>query len=96
MALMVGAELEHLAVARYLGGGAMRGIAGGVLALSRQIDRMRQSSSAQSTLPERMKAGADAAARVASNQQPPAPTVNSYGVQSSRTLNGGTKPTTKI
>ena len=91
--------LEHLAAARYLGGSAMRSIAGGVRSLSHQIDRMRQSNSSQTTLQERMKAGADAAARVASSQQQTqlsSPSVNSFGVQSTQALNGGAKPTSKI
>jgi hypothetical protein len=91
--------LEHLAAARYLGGSAMRSIAGGFRSLSHQIDRMRQSNSSQTTLQERMKAGADAAARVASSQQQTqlsSPSVNSFGVQSTQGLNGGAKPTSKI
>jgi len=88
--------LEHLAAARYLGGGAMRTIAGGFRSLSHQIERMRQSSSNQTTLQERMKAGAAADARVASSQQPPPPAVNSFGVQSTQNLNGGAKPTSRI
>ena len=86
--------LEHLAAARYLGGSAMRSIAGGFRSLSHQISRMRQENNTQNTLQERMKAGADASARTASSQQPPTP--NAYGVQPTQTLNGGAKPTSKI
>ena len=91
--------LEHLAAARYLGGSAMRSIAGGFRSLSHQIERMGQSNGSQTTLQERMKAGADAAARVASSQQQTqlsSPSVNSFGVQSTRALNGGSRPTSKI
>jgi hypothetical protein len=78
--------LEHLAAARYLGGSAMRSLAGGIRSISHQIDRMRQSNSTQTTLKERMVAGADAAARVAPSQakQPSGPPVNSFGVQSTQ------------
>lgn len=85
--------LEHLAAARYLGGGAMRSISGGFRSLSHQISRMRQESKTQNTLAERMKAGADASARTASSQPPAA---NAFGVQPTQTLNGGAKPTTRI
>ena len=91
--------LEHLAAARYLGGSAMRSLAGGFRTLSHQIDRMRQSNSSQTTLQERMKAGADAAARVASSQQQTqlsSPSVNSFGVQSTQALSGDARPTSKI
>ncbi len=88
--------LEHLAAARYLGGGAMRTIAGGFRSLSHQISRMRQENNNQSSLQDRMKAGADADARVASSRQPPPPAANAYGVQPTQNLNGGAKPTTKI
>ncbi len=88
--------LEHLAAARYLGGGAMRTIAGGFKSLSHQISRMRQENNNQNTLQQRMKAGADADARVASSQPQTPPPVNSFGVQPTQGLNGGTKPTTKI
>jgi hypothetical protein len=88
--------LEHLAAARYLGGNAMRSIAGGFRSLSHQIDRMRSNNQQQTTLQQRMAAGAQAAARVSSSQQPPPPAANAYGVQPTQTLNGGAKPTTKI
>jgi TrbL/VirB6 plasmid conjugal transfer protein len=39
--------LEHLAAARYLGGSAMRSMAGGFRSLSHQIDRMRHSNSSR-------------------------------------------------
>jgi hypothetical protein len=94
--------LEHLAAARYLGGSAMRTIAGGFRSLGHQIERMRQSSSNQATLQERMKAGADAAARVAPSEQQttklPQPSVNSFGVQRTQGLShsNGAKPTSRI
>jgi hypothetical protein len=90
--------LEHLAAARYLGGSAMRSIAGGFRSLSHQVDHMRQRNSTQ-TLQERMKAGADAAARVASSRQQTQlslPSVNSFGVQATLALNGGARPTSKM
>lgn len=88
--------LEHLAAAKYLGVGAMRTIAGGVRSLSHQIARMRQENNNQAALQQRIQAGADAAARVATSQQPIPPSVNSFGVQSTQQLNGGAKPTTRI
>ena len=84
--------LEHLAAARYLGASAMRSIAGSMRSISHQIDRMRQSNSSQTSLQQRIAAGADAAARVASSQrqtQLSSPSVNSFGVQSTQALNGG-------
>lgn len=60
--------LEHLAAAKYLGGSAMRAMASGIQSISHQIARMRQESKNQSTLQDRMNAGATAAARVASSQ----------------------------
>jgi hypothetical protein len=89
--------LEHLAAAKYLGSSAIRTIAGGVQTMSHQISRMRQESSNQNTLQQRINAGAEAAARVApTQQQPPSPSVNSYGVQPTQNLNGGSRQTTKI
>ncbi len=88
--------LEHLASAKYLGGSAMRSVAGGFRSLSHQISRMRQENNTQNTLQERMKAGADASARTASSQAQTPPPVNAFGVQPTQNLNGGAKPTTRI
>jgi TrbL/VirB6 plasmid conjugal transfer protein len=85
--------LEHLAAAKYLGGSAMRTMAGAVRSMSHQVSRLRQESTNQTTLQQRIQAGAQAAQRVSSNQPP---TPNAYGVQPTQNLNGGAKPTSKI
>jgi hypothetical protein len=89
--------LEHFAAARYLGAGAMRTIAGSFRSLSQQIDRMRSNNQRQTTLQQRMNAGAQAAARVSFNQQPPPPASNAYDVPRTQNLaSNGAKPTSKI
>jgi hypothetical protein len=88
--------LEHLAAARYLGSGAMRSIGGGLRSLNHQISRLHQQNNSQTTLRQRMQAGAAAAARVASSQQPLSPTFNAYGMKPTQQFNGGAKPTTRI
>jgi len=89
--------LEHLAAARYLGGSAMRSMVGAVKSLSHQIQRMRESNSSQTTLQERVKAGAAASARVAASLPPLPPTRdNPFGIPATQPLNGRPKPTTRI
>jgi TrbL/VirB6 plasmid conjugal transfer protein len=95
--------LEHLAAARYLGGSAMRSIAGGLRSLSHQIERMRSNNQQQTTLQQRMTAGAEAAARVSPSQQlttklPPQSGINSFGVKRTQGLSesNGAKPTSRI
>ena len=55
--------LEHLASAKYLGGSGVRALSSTVGMLAHQVSRMVQHSSQQSTLNQRMEAGAAAAAR---------------------------------
>ena len=90
----VNLALEHVATSAYLAGIAQRASAG----VARAIYRTTHSSSntSQSTLQQRLTAGAQAAARVASSPPPAPPSANAYGVQPTKNLNGGSKPTTKI
>jgi hypothetical protein len=60
--------LEQLAAARYLGGSALRNVAGGCSSLSHQIRRKRESNSSETTLQEHLKAVA--AHRVAPSLPP--------------------------
>jgi hypothetical protein len=91
--------LEHFAAAKYLAAGSGHKVASAIGGLSRQISRATHSSSQRMTLQQRMTAGAQAAAQVATNRQaaPPA-SRNAYGVQRTQTLPqaSGAKPTSRI
>jgi P-type conjugative transfer protein TrbL len=62
----VNMTLEHLASAKYLASGSMRGLARAIGGLSYVVNKMAQRSNNQSTLNERMQAGAAAAANLRS------------------------------
>jgi hypothetical protein len=87
--------LEQLAAARYLGGSALRNVAGGCSSLSHQIRRKRESNSSETTLQEHLKAVA--AHRVAPSLPPlPRTRDNPFGIPATQALNDGPKPTTRI
>jgi P-type conjugative transfer protein TrbL len=59
--------LENLASAKYLGGGAIRNLSTAIRGLSHQVSRMMHQNQQQTTLNQRMEAGAAAAARTSSS-----------------------------
>jgi P-type conjugative transfer protein TrbL len=96
----VNAALEHFAVAKYLAGSGLRPI-GRAISGGYQVYRMARTTN-QSSLEQRLAAGAQAAARVTSSQQqttrfPQPPPINAFGVQRTQGFpNNSAKETSKI